>query len=162
MILNTIWRASKRAGFVWTCVVAVALPLLEAAVVIGLGAEISAHPKLALAALIPVFIFAACTGLISFWLITAHVEFHRRGYRVTWLEGNYWLYEERYPDDIGQLRCVRIILGRGYPAPSKIILPNQESWNAVVPIWAHDRRSEIMRRVGRCFGADRGAYITFS
>jgi hypothetical protein len=34
-------------------------------------------------------------GLVSFWLISAHMQFRARGYRIRWVEANERLYEER-------------------------------------------------------------------
>jgi hypothetical protein len=101
-------------------------------------------------------------GLLSFWIIADQVDYLRRGYRMRWVTGNDWLYEERALKGTERcLPCVRVVLGDGYPAPSEICVPGEASWETEVPPWAKGRRPEIVERIALCFGSDRGGHIRF-
>ena len=102
-------------------------------------------------------------GLIWFWQILAQIEFWRCGYRVIaispkeylrWKPGpKQWAYEERALDGrVLRLPFVRVILGKGYPAPSELRLPSEKAWDAQVPLWARGRRVEVLQRIVECVG----------
>ncbi len=105
----------------------------------------------------------AIGGLVIFWLVAAEIDFWRSGYRIrqlgrkeyiSWTPGpKDYIYEERACDGrIQRMPFVRVVLEDGYPAPSEVLLPNEEVWDARVPSWAIGRRAEIVERMIECCG----------
>jgi hypothetical protein len=53
-------------------------------------------------------------GLVSSWLISEHIEFFTRGFRMQWVKEGHWLYEERAPTGEARLLpCERVTTGDG-------------------------------------------------
>jgi hypothetical protein len=101
-------------------------------------------------------------ALVSLWLISDHMRFFRRGFRMRWVEANHWLYEERAPvSEARLLPCERVTTGDGYPAPCEVCITSESAWNLHVPPWAWNRRQEILRRIALCFGAEHGGSVRF-
>ena len=128
------------------------------AAAVGVPRVLQGHPQVATVAVGMLVVVAGVGGLVIFWVLSAEIDFWRRGYGVRQLgpkEFFHWtlgpkrcVYEERGQD--GRLRSlpfVRIILADGYPAPSELRFPSEDAWDAQVPCWARGRRSEIVRRV---------------
>jgi hypothetical protein len=101
---------------------------------------------------------AAVGGLVLCWSVADIADFRRRGYRIRHLarEGGtpwalgptHWAYEELAPDGGHRtLRFVRVILAAGYPCTSEVLLPDEDTWDAEMPAWAHGRRHEIVARL---------------
>lgn len=110
----------------------------------------------------------AVGGLVWFWQIIAQIEFWRRGYRVIMIAPKEYLrwslgpkqcaYEERALDGrVLRLPFVRVILAKGYPAPSELCFPSERVWDEQVPLWAQGRRSEILQRIVECIGGPKYA-----
>jgi len=99
-------------------------------------------------------------GLVGFWIIADLVDFWRLGYRVRWLSGNEWVYEERKAE--GSVQCLpfsREILADGYPAPCEVGILSEASWEGKAPEWAQRRRAEIVKPITTLFGADMGGHV---
>jgi len=163
-VLATVFRASERIGFVST--VACAIAWLVCGALLARAAAAASLlwriPMLGLAVEILLCSVVGIGGLLSFWLIANHIDYLRRGYRVKWTCGNDWLYEERISATEERfLPCVRVIVGKGYPAPSEVRILSEASWDSEAPLWARGRRGEITQRIAQCFGGDRGASIRF-
>lgn len=163
MTLIKLWRFGTRVGLIPTVACAAAWLVLGATSTLGIAKVLSPHPNLAWIVAILVALVVALVGLVSFWLVADLIEFSRRGYRVKWVDGNDWLYEERGVNGEKHfLPFVRVILGEGYPAPSEVHTLRDGSWNAEAPPWAHNRRTEILQRIARCLGAGKGGRIIFT
>src|SRR5579863_10615102 len=88
-------RGSDSVGFAPSVLCLIAWVACGAAVArAGVGA-LWQYPGLARVFLIVVAIVVAIGGLVGFWVLSPHIDFWRRGYRVKWLTGNEWVYEER-------------------------------------------------------------------
>jgi hypothetical protein len=160
--LLTVWRGSERIGFVPTVLCAIAWLVCGAIGAREAVASLWQTPRLAQIVGIAIATVVGIGGLVSFWLIADHVDYLRRGYRVRWVTGSQWLYEERVSKGAERcLPCVRVILGNGYPAPSEVRIPSEASWESGAPVWAKGRRTEIVQRIAECFGSDRGGDIRF-
>jgi hypothetical protein len=162
--LARLFRASERIGFTLTVVCVVGWFVCEV-IVIRAVADASLQwqiPMLGLVVEFLLFSLAAISGLVSFWLLAKHIRYVRRGYRVKWTSANEWLYEERVSRiDERTLPYVRVIVGKGYPAPCEISIISAESWDLDAPLWARGRRGEVIQRVSNCHGGDRGGNIRF-
>ena len=158
-LLDTLWKGSDRIGFVPTVVCAIAWLVFGVIVVRVAGASLWPTPKLAFVVVIVISTIIGIGGLVSSWLIADHVGYRMRGYRVRWVTGNEWMYEERVSTGTERcLPCVRVVLGYG---SAEVLVPSETSWETRAPLWARGRRSEIMERIALCFGSDRGAQIRF-
>lgn len=162
--LATLFRASERIGFAPT--VLFALVWFVCGTIAARAAAAASFlwqiPALGLTVELLLFIIIGVGGLVTLWLIAHHVRYWRRGYRMRWTSGNEWLYEERVSGITARsLPCVRIVVGKGYPAPSEVHIISEASWDLGVPPWARGRRGEITQRISECFGGDRGANISF-
>src|SRR5208337_930561 len=62
------------------------------------------YPELAQVFVGVIATLVAIGGLVGFWIIAPLVDFRNRGYRVRWLIGNEWVYEERRTD--GSMQCL--------------------------------------------------------
>lgn len=120
---------------------------------IGVGA-LSQYPRLAIVFLVLIALVFALGGLVGFWIVADLVAYWKRGYRVRWITGNSWIYEERRPGgSVETLLFSREIVGDGYPAPCEVNIPSEARWELQVPRWAHDRQAEILERIADLFGA---------
>src|SRR5262245_4457885 len=97
-------------------------------------------------------------GLFVFALVLNRIEFEMRGYRIrqlgpkarfVWtLDTRDCRYEERTASGGTQsLPFTREIVGGGYPAPSRVHLPSEATWDSRVAPWARGRRHEIVERI---------------
>jgi hypothetical protein len=157
-----LWGLSQRIGFAPTVLCAIAWLVCGTIGVQGVVEALWPYPKMATFLVIVIATITGIGGLVSFWLIADQVEFWWLGYRVRWVAGNKWVYEERTAT--GALRCLpceRVILGERYPAPCAVRIPSEVSWAAKAPSWAKDRRTEITQRIAYCFGADIGGQVHF-
>jgi hypothetical protein len=119
-------------------------------------------PVLAQIVIVSIAAIVGIGGLVSFWLVADHVDYLRRGYRMRWVAGDQWLYDERTSHDEERLLpCVRSILREGYPAPCAVRIPSAASWDSEAPPWAKGRRAEIAQRIAHCFGGDNSGFIHF-
>jgi len=162
--LASLFRTSERVGFVPTVLFATAWFLCGTVTACAVAAASfwSQFPLLGLTVELLLFIIVGIGGLVTFWLIANHVQYWRRGYRMRWTAGHEWLYEERVSSSTARsLPCVRMIVGKGYPAPSEVRLISEASWDLAAPLWARGRRTEITRRIAECLGSNRGADIRF-
>lgn len=101
-------------------------------------------------------------GLWGFWKTTWAYAFFRSGYRVRWVAGQAFLYEEFGPDGmLRRLSFERKPLADGYAPPCLISLPTAEQWSSAVPGWARDRRDEIVSRLTDWAQAGFGAQVDF-
>lgn len=161
-LLDAVWRGSDRIGFVPTVLSAIAWLVFGAIGVRVAFSSLWPTPRLALVVGIVIATIVGIGGLVSFWLIADHLDYVKRGYRVRWVTGNEWMYEERASKGAERrLRYVCVVLGNGDSSTSEVRVPSVAAWEAEVPPWAKDRRSEIVERIGLCFGSDRGAHIRF-
>ena len=158
-LLDKVFRGSERIGFVPTVLCVIVWLVFGAIGVRVAGASLWPTPKLAYVIVIVIASIIGFGGLVSLWLIAAHVRYLSRGYRVRRVIGNKWLYEERGSER--RIPYVCVVLGDGYPADCEVRVPSEASWETEVPYWAHGRRSEIKERIALCFGSDRGAHIRF-
>ena len=162
-LLTATWKGSQRVGLVTTILCAIAWLVCGVVAATAAVLALSEYPKVAYAVFVIIAIPVVGGGLVSFWLIADHIDFLRLGYRVRWLTGTEWLYEERVPEvGLRSILYVRVILRDGYPALSEIHLPGDTSWDADTPEWAQDRRAEIAGRIAKCHGGDRGDYVRFA
>ena len=111
--IRKLARGSDSIGFMPSLLCMIAWVACGAAVArAGVGA-LWQYPGLARVFLIVVAIVVAIGGLIGFWILSSHIDFWRRGYRVKWLTGNRWAYEERRTDgsvEIGRASCRERVL----------------------------------------------------
>jgi hypothetical protein len=120
------------------------------------------HLGLAWVFVIVVAVVVSIGGLVGLWILAGHIDFWRLGYRVKWLAGNHWVYEERRPD--GSVQCLpfsRELLGDGYPAPCEVHIPSETRWERDAPQWLRGRRTEISEHIAELFGADTGGRVQF-
>jgi len=92
-------------------------------------------------------------GLICVWFLKYHFDNWLRGYRVRYLSGNHWVYEECGSEQ----RIVpyqREANGRGYPEACIIRISEDD-----FPEWAVDRQNEIVKRITICHGIEQGGKI---
>lgn len=119
-------------------------------------------PDLALGLSAAIGVIVGLGGLVSFWLISDHIEFFRRGFRMRWVKEGQWLYEERASTGEARLLpCERVTTGDGYPAPCEVRITSASAWNSRMPSWARNRRQEILQRIALCFGAEHGGAVRF-
>lgn len=159
----TLVKLSERIGLAGT-IAALFVWLTAAAIQIDvIGRTFSPRsPLLAFVAAGGTVILAVSGGLVGFWLVANHVAYWRFGYRVTWLDGVRWVYEEHSADyEKRLLPYVREITWRGYPNSCKITIPSVADWEAQTPDWAQGRRDEIAERIANCHGKDQGANVRF-
>jgi hypothetical protein len=161
--MKRLWRLSHAIGFVPSLCCAIAW-LAGGCVIVpsGVGA-LSQYPAWARIFLIVLGLVVAFGTLISFWILMDHVEFRRRGYQIRWLTEDEWVYEERRA--VGLVECLsftRKTLGDGYPAPCRVYIQGEKSWERQVPQWAQGRRSEITERIADLSGANSGGRVEFS
>ena len=153
----TLSRLSQKIGlagtvtavFVWLTAAAIAMEIV--------GSALSQHPWLASVAVFGLIVVAATGGLVGFWLAADHVSYWLLGYRVKWLRGNHWVYEERRANS--GVPYVREVRGPGYPQPCTIRIPNAVAWKTEAPAWAQGRRDEIVERIVTGHGAQNGGAI---
>jgi len=160
--IRTLARRSDAIGFAPSLMFVIAWVACGAAVArAGVGA-LWQYPWFANVFVIIVAIVAALGGLVGVWILSNHIDFWRLGYRVKWLTGNEWIYEERSAD--GSVDCLsfsREIVGDGYPAPCEVYIPSETRWERRVPQWAQGRRTEILEHIAELFGADIGGRVQF-
>jgi hypothetical protein len=126
------------------------------------GVALWRFPVLAQIVIVGIAVIVGTGGLIGYWLIADHVDYLRRGYRVRWIAGDQWLYEERISHDAERsLPFIRLILGKGYAALCEVRIQSEASWDSEAPPWAKGRRAEIAQRISHCFGGDQGGQIRF-
>jgi hypothetical protein len=86
--LSKVFRASERIGYVPTVVCALAWLVIEAVAAWAAASFLWQVPALGVAVEFGLFIFVGVGSLVSFWLITQHITYRRRGYRVRWILGD--------------------------------------------------------------------------
>jgi len=151
-------RFSEKIGFVGTAVLLCAF-LLIAAIVIDFAFHFfAAYNSMATATVLSVLLIclAVYGGLICVWFLKCHFDDWRRGYRVRWLSGVRWVYEERGSEQ-RIVPYLREVNGRGYPEPCTIRITDDD-----FPEWAVDRKNEIVERIAICHGIDQGGKIEVS
>jgi hypothetical protein len=153
-MLLRVLTLSNGIGLAGTTFLAAAWLGMGAALVVAASTALAAYPVIALIAAALLALPVAFGGLVSYWAISDHLEFRSRGYRVCWVAGNEWRYEEQVDGKLRSLVVVRKITGPGYPAPSEVRMP-------AMPEWAQGRRADVANQIGKCFGTDRGARIVF-
>ena len=90
------------------------------------------------------------TGLWRAWHCMWAYDFYSRGYRVRRIARHEFVYEEFGDDEMlrslgfGYVRRVE-----GYAPPHRISLPGEQEWSVATPVWAHDRRIDIVDRLTR-------------
>jgi hypothetical protein len=160
--IRALLRRSEAIGFAPTVLCVIAWFGCGAAGARAGALALWEYPRLA-----EVFVWVVATvegicGLVAFWIIADHVDYWRRGYRVRWLTGNEYVYEERRADgSVQSLRLSREILADGYPAPCEVSIPSEARWEQQAPQWAQQRRAEIVERIAQLFGADIGGRVQF-
>ena len=160
--MMTIWKFSRNIGLRATvfCVIA-----WLAFGYVGTFASISFlanHPSPLAVLLVVGWIVLGLGGLVGYWCISWHLNFKRLGYRIEWIAGDDWLYQERQSTAlIESLPFGRTTLGDGYPAPCEVRIPDAEHWDRQMPAWARGRRDEIMKRIAIASGADIGGKVSF-
>src|ERR1041385_8594114 len=159
--LTRLWVASRTIGFVPTALCAMAWLVGGALAVGSASAHRWPHPGLGYAVVCIIALLVACGGLVSFWLVADHVDYLVRGYRISWIAGTEWLYEERANGVIRGLPFRRVTVGDGYPSPFEVRIASEAEWEATVPGWASGRRAEITGRIAHASGADAGGRVTF-
>jgi hypothetical protein len=99
-------------------------------------------------------------GLVGFGIVADLVDYWRRGYRLRWLSGNEWVYEERRAKGSAQsLPFSRVNLGDGYPAACEVSILSEACWEREAPEWAQRRRAEIIKRIAQLSGANDGGHV---
>ena len=152
-LIRILWRQSHAIGLLPSIICAIAWIAFGAVFVRFSPSILGKHPALFGSCLIAVSLIIAFGGLVSFWILSSHLGFRKRGYRVNWLAGDKWVYEERLID--GSVQCIplaREIVGDGYPAPCSVYIQSEESWEKQAPLWVRNRRPEILKRIAEQFG----------
>jgi hypothetical protein len=160
--IRALFRRSQAVGLAPSLLCVIAWVGVGAVVArAGVGA-LWQYPRFAQAFVIVVAIVVAMGGLVGFWIVAAFIHYWRRGYRVRWLTGNDWIYEERRAGgSVERLPFSREIVGDGYPAPCEVHIPSETRWELQAPQWAHGRRAEILEHIAELFGADIGGRVQF-
>lgn len=171
-VVRAIWKLSQRVGLAptagavlaWIAACGACAYWVPRWVLETLGPTREAYLPGVLVIGASAFVAAAC-GLVGFWLVAAHIDDRRRGYRVRWIAEERWAYEERVVASVGgaalTYRCeVRDLAG--YPQPCTIHAPSEAEWEAGTPAWAHGRRAEILQRIRDRHGADRGGDVVLA
>lgn len=151
--MQRIFEFGERVGLASSLVLWVAW-VVGGAAAAWHGGKFLAPQPLANAVVLLIAVISGIGGLIGYWVIADLVDFWRLGYRVKFVAGSEWLYEERQSGDSVrsfQFTCNRV--GDGYPAPREVQIPGDALWLEVTPVWAHRRRGEITERIARCLGA---------
>src|SRR5262249_32676733 len=142
--MTSLAKLSERLGIAPTILGIVVW--IAAGVAVGRGgvAALWQYPRLGFVFMVIETTCVGFGGLFGFWMINSLIAYRTRGYRVRWLMGNDWVYEERAAK--GEARCLPIsreVQGPGYPAPCRVRIPAAARWAIEVPGWARDRRAEI-------------------
>lgn len=128
----------------------------------GVGNVLHEYPKVALGIIFGLMAVFGFGGLYGFWLIADRLEFVYRGFRVMWISGENWIYEERRSDrTFRRFPFSRRITGNGYNPPCEIPVPNAQQWDEAMPFWAAGRREELLKRIGICFEDGVKPVVTF-
>ncbi len=160
--LRALWKRSEAMGFAPTVVCWIAWLACGATGARAGALALSEHPVLAEVFVLVMAVVEGISGLVAFWIVADHYNYWKRGYRLTWLSGNKWAYEERQADGSAQrLLLSRTVPTEGYPAPCDVFIPSETSWKTAAPEWAPHRRAEIVQRIAESFGADMGGRVTF-
>ena len=160
--MQRVFQFGERVGLALSLVLWIAWVVGGAATAWHSG-KFLAPPRLAIAVVLLIAVITGIGGLIGYWVVADLVDFWRLGYRVKFVAGSEWLYEER--QSRGSIRSFQFtcdILGDGYPAPCKVQIPGDALWLEVVPVWAHGRRGEITDRIAHCLGAAAGRRVHFA
>jgi hypothetical protein len=160
-MLSRIYTWSEQIGLIGTIFATVAWPSIGSVLVVVVSGATALNLTVALILTVVLALLVGFSCLVSCWLISAHIEYHQRGYRVCLVTGDEWRYDEQIDGRTRSLPLVRRIIGSGYPAPSEVRLPDGELWRRLMPGWAHDRRAEIADRIGKCFGTEVGGLVVF-
>lgn len=161
--LRTLWKRSEAMGFAPTVVCWIAWLAFGATGAQAGAVALSGYPVMAEVFVWSVAVVEGISGLVAFWIVADHYKYWKCGYRVTWLAGNQWAYEERQADgSVRHLLLSRTVLTEGYPAPCDVSIPSETSWKTAAPEWAQYRRAEIVQRIAESFGADIGGRVTFN
>ena len=91
------------------------------------------------------------------WRIRRAIDLRRKGYFSGHSEERpefrrVWIYEEVQGSDVLTLQ---MDLEHIEPGRWELLVPTQPKWEATVPVWAKDRRDEIVGRIAELFPADR-------
>ena len=160
--IRLLWRRGQALGLVPSFLCVIAWVACGAAAARAIALELWQYPRLAMVFIIVIAAVVCIGGLVGFWIIVDLIEYWRLGYRVRWLSGNEWIYEERRAE--GTVHCLpfsRATLADGYPAPCQVRILSEECWEGKAPEWAQRRRAEIVKRIAQLFGADMGGHVQF-
>ena len=159
--MQRVFQFGERVGLALSLVLWIAW-IVGGAAAARLSGTFLAPQRLAIAVVLVIALIGAIGGLIGFWVVADLVGFWRLGYRVKFVAGSEWLYEERQRG--GSLRSFQFtcdVLGDGYWAPCEVQIPGDDLWLEVMPVWAHRRRGEITERIAHCCGASAGRRVHF-
>ena len=73
-----------------------------------------------------------------------YILFRKRGYRIYRHNRDQWVYEERTQEGKQSLVLDGEMMSRG---PDLLYAPDDAGWRLTVPVWARERRGEILSRV---------------
>lgn len=160
--MQRVFEFGERVGLALSLVLWIAWVVGGGAAAWHSGKLLAPH-WLATAVVLLIAVITGIGGLIGFWVVADLVDFWRLGYRVKFVAGSEWLYEER--QNRGSVQSFQFtcdILGDGgYAAPCEVQIPGDALWLEVVPVWAHRRRGEITERIAHCLGAGAGRRVHF-
>lgn len=157
-MLRYIWKVSYRVGLTPTLVGLGLWLYLLTRIVLVIGPVMALAPlwivDLACAAACLMVLWGAMMGvLLALWLTRDHLEFRSLGFRIRWVKGQCWLYEERTRNRESRLLPFeRVARGDGYPAGCVVYIYAAREWNSRAPAWARNRREQILRRINTCSG----------
>lgn len=138
-------RLSQKVGVAGTTIIAFFWLAAAAFAIEVVQRELAQSPRLASVAAFSLVVIATSGGLVGFWLVADYGRYWLLGYRVSWLGGNRWVYEERRATPA--VPYEREVRGRGYPQPCTIRVLNAAAWTTKTPTWAQSRRGEIVERI---------------
>ena len=159
--MQRVFQFGERVGLALSLVLWIAWVVGGAAAAWLSAKFLGPHP-LAINVVLLIAVITGTGGLIGYWVVADLVDFRRLSYRVKFVAGSEWLYEER--PSRGSVRSFQFpchILADGYAAHCEVQIPGEALWLEEVPVWAHRRRSEIMDRVAHCLGARAGRRVHF-
>jgi hypothetical protein len=120
------------------------------------------HLRLAEAVVYSAAALGGFGGLVGFWYSASAIEFVVRGYQVCRLSNGRWAYAERRPDGaIAHLTLGYNLLADIYRPPCEVHVPSEAEWDSATPTWAHGRRAEILRNIGKDMSIETGREIQF-
>jgi hypothetical protein len=107
----------------------------------------------------PIFAIISFGSLILYFIVIrarSAIRLHRQGYRArAWSRDDFY-YEELFDGKIRRLVISGELMAKG---PRVMYVPSHDEWQQKMPVWAKDRREEILNRIRVELGDKRVKYV---